>query len=112
MRVRRALATAARALEAIPGVGPSIARDLHDLGYCAPEDLRGKDPELMFERLCAIRGRHIDRCVLYVFRSAVYFVTEEVHDPHLLKWWNWKSRRLALRPLGKATDRAPAARPE
>jgi hypothetical protein len=32
----------------------------------------------------------VDRCVLYVFRCAVYFASEAEHDPELLKWWNWK----------------------
>jgi hypothetical protein len=32
----------------------------------------------------------IDPCVLYVFRCAVYYASHEVHDPDLLKWWNWK----------------------
>jgi hypothetical protein len=35
-------------------------------------------------------GRHVDRCVLYTFRCAVYFASESKHDPELLKWWNWK----------------------
>jgi hypothetical protein len=30
--------------------------------------------------------------MLYVFRCAVYFATEEFHDPELLKWWTWKDR--------------------
>ena len=34
----------------------------------------------------------VDRCVLYVFRVAVYVAStpEEKRDPNLLKWWNWK----------------------
>jgi hypothetical protein len=76
----------------IPGVGRSIAQDLRDLGFQQVEDLKGKDPEELYERLCLQRGQHIDRCVLYVFRCAVYYATEEEHDPDLLKWWNWKDR--------------------
>jgi hypothetical protein len=82
-------------LTTIPGVGPSIARDLRDLGFQQVEDLRGEDPEQLYQRICAQRGQHIDRCVLYVFRCAVYFATEEEHDPDLLNWWNWKDRALA-----------------
>ncbi|WP_394701143.1 helix-hairpin-helix domain-containing protein [uncultured Methanolobus sp.] len=33
---------------------------------------------------------NLDRCMLYVFREAVYFASNEEHDPELLKWWNWK----------------------
>jgi hypothetical protein len=35
------------------------------------------------------------RCVLYVFRCAVYFATEKVHDEELLKWWNWQDKFLS-----------------
>lgn len=76
--------------QVIPGVGPSIARDLVDLGYQQIHDLQGQDPELMFEALCQLHKQRIDRCVLYVFRCAVYFVSEPSPEPGLLKWWNWK----------------------
>ncbi|HEX5159146.1 MAG TPA: helix-hairpin-helix domain-containing protein [Ktedonobacterales bacterium] len=76
----------------IPGIGKSIARDLRDLGIARVADLRQADPEALYDNLCALRGAHIDRCVLYAFRCAVYFASEEQHDPELLKWWNWKDR--------------------
>jgi predicted RecB family nuclease len=84
--------TSADDLLLIPGVGKSIARDLRDLGITRVADLRHADPEALYDGLCARRGAHIDRCVLYVFRCAVYFASEEQHDPELLKWWNWKDR--------------------
>ncbi|MBP7847311.1 MAG: hypothetical protein KAZ94_04200, partial [Burkholderiales bacterium] len=31
-----------------------------------------------------------DRCLLYVFRCAVYFAQTTQPQPELLKWWNWK----------------------
>jgi hypothetical protein len=76
--------------QTIPGVGPNIAQDLVDLGFSSVEDLRDKDPETMYDELCALRGAHVDRCVLYVFRCAVYFASHDVHEPELLKWWRWK----------------------
>ena len=76
----------------IPGVGKSIAQDLRDLGVARVSDLHHADPQALYERLCLLRGAHIDRCVLYTFRCAVYFASEEQHDPELLKWWNWKDR--------------------
>ena len=77
-------------LQRIPGVGPSISKDLQDLGMQHVQDLRDGDPEKLYEQLCALRGTHIARCVLYIFRCAVYFASNEEHDPALLKWWNWK----------------------
>ncbi|HHE74329.1 MAG: pathogenicity locus [Deltaproteobacteria bacterium] len=82
--------TTSEDLQSIPGVGPSLSQDLTDLGYQRVSQLRSADPEQMYEQLCALRGTHIDRCVLYVFRCAVYFADNSVHDPELLKWWNWK----------------------
>ena len=83
----------AKELQIIPGVGKSLSQDLVDLGYRKVEDLRGEDPERMYQNLCSQRGQHIDRCVLYVFRCAVYFAGNAVHKPELLKWWNWKDRQ-------------------
>ena len=74
----------------IPGVGPSIANDLVDLGYSHISELQHADPEGMYHKLCVLRGITIDKCVLYVFREAVYFASHKRHDPNLLKWWNWK----------------------
>lgn len=76
----------------IPGVGKSIARDLNDLGIIRVSQLKRRSPEKLYERLCVLRGGHIDRCVLYVFRCAVYFASKENHDPEFLKWWSWKDK--------------------
>ena len=82
--------TPSKALQVIPGIGPSMAQDLIDLGYSSPGDLRDEDPQTMYDELCRMRGQHIDRCVLYTFRCAVYYASNDSHDPDLLKWWNWK----------------------
>jgi len=79
--------------EAIPGVGDKISKELIDLGYKNVGELKGENPEVMYQNLIELRGRHIDRCVLYVFRCAVYFTSNSVHDPELLKWWNWKDKK-------------------
>ncbi len=79
-------------LRRIPGVGKSIAQDLRDLGVMRVDDLRNRDPQALYDALCGLRVAPIDRCMLYVFRCAVYFASEERHDPELLKWWNWKDR--------------------
>ena len=92
-QLKAAAAPAHDDLLRIPGVGKSIAQDLRDLGVTHVADLRHADAEALYDALCAQRGAHIDRCVLYVFRCAVYFATEERHEPDLLKWWNWKDRR-------------------
>ena len=77
-------------LQRIPGVGPSIAQDLVELGVERVDHLNGRDPEQLYTQLCTQRAEHIDRCVLYVFRCAVYFAETPNPDPELLKWWSWK----------------------
>lgn len=76
----------------IPGVGKSIAKDLWDLGLRSTSELRHKDPEKLYAKFCRQQGQPVDRCLLYVFRCAVYFVSHKKHDPELLLWWNWKDR--------------------
>ena len=87
---------ASKELQRIPGIGKSLSKDLVDLGYQKVKELKGKNPEMMYQTLMGLRGRHIDRCVLYVFRCAVYYADNSVHDPELLKWWNWKDGKQKL----------------
>lgn len=73
----------------IPGVGKSIKKDLEDIGINSVEDLVGKNPENLYNISNQKVGLIQDRCLLYVFRCAVYFA-EGGRDPEKLKWWNWK----------------------
>ncbi len=77
-------------LKQILGVGDSIANDLFVVGIKSINDLKRENPELLYEKLCKIQNKRIDRCVLYVFREAVYYASNRKHKPELLKWWNWK----------------------
>ena len=76
--------------QTIPGVGKSIAGDLWNMGFRSVTELKGKNPEKMFKDVCNLYGTHVDKCMLYVFRCAVYFASEKRHEPELLKWWKWK----------------------
>ncbi len=77
-------------LQIIPGVGKSIAEDLRNIGVHSVADLKGKDPEKLYEMSNRFEGKTQDRCLLYVYREAVYFAENTNHDPEKLKWWNWK----------------------
>ena len=77
-------------LQVIPGVGESIASDLRSLGINTVDDLKGKNAEVLYEQLMMNAGAHVDRCVLYVFRCAVYYAESTNPSPDKLKWWNWK----------------------
>ena len=80
-------------LEQIPGVGGRIAQTLREIGIRRVNNLKGKNPEKLYQRLCEYRAGPVDRCMLYVLRCAVYYASNTEHDPKLLKWWNWKDRK-------------------
>ena len=81
-------------LMTIPSIGKSIAHDLWNIGITCPDDLKGKDPEVLFDQSNRCAGAVQDRCLLYSFRCAVYFseTAPANRDPEKLKWWNWKDR--------------------
>lgn len=80
-------------LQTIPGVGKSISQILWNIGIEKVSDLKGKDPEELYFRICADQGCQVDRCVLYVCRSSVYFAENKNPDLEKLKWWNWKDKK-------------------
>jgi len=83
-------------LRQIPGVGPSLADDLIGLGITTVADLRERDPEALYAALVAQVGQPVDRCVLYVFRCAVWFAQQDAPasqlEPEKCQWWHWKDR--------------------
>lgn len=81
-------------LQAIPGIGKAMERDLNILGIYNVSALKNKNPENLYNQLCKLYGTKIDRCVLYVFRCAIYYSKTQNKDPELLKWWNWKNRTI------------------
>lgn len=84
--------TPAGDLKKIPGVGKNMEQHLNNIGIHRIEDLRGKDPEELYAQDCIQKGFQEDRCVLYVYRCAVYFAEHEQHETEKLKWWYWKDR--------------------
>jgi hypothetical protein len=85
-------------LTRLPGVGNSIARDLWNLGIRNVDDLKGKSPEKLYEQSNDLVGTVQDRCLLYVFRCAVYYA-ETVpgkHEKEKLNWWYWKGKEAAF----------------
>lgn len=84
--------SATEQLQQIPGVGKRIAQDLRAIGISRVDQLKGRKPERLYRKLCDFKAGPVDKCMLYVFRCAVYYASTKEHDPNLLKWWNWKDR--------------------
>ncbi|MDA0183485.1 helix-hairpin-helix domain-containing protein [Solirubrobacter phytolaccae] len=78
-------------LTTIPNVGPKVAARLRRLGVERVEDLRGADPEELFERTCAMEGRQEDPCLLDTYHAAVDYATTGEARP----WWEYSRERLA-----------------
>ena len=79
-------------LKKIPGVGANMEQHLQNIGIYCIADLRGKDPEELYRLDWMKKGFQDDKCVLYVFRCAVYFAEHERREPEKLKWWYWKDK--------------------
>jgi len=79
-------------LEQIPGVGKTIARDMQNIGIHSIDDLKGRQAEQLYDRLCEFKASPVDRCMLYVFRCAIYYASNTDHHPELLKSESWKHK--------------------
>lgn len=77
----------------IPGVGKTIEKDLLNIGITSIDDLKNQDPELLYLKTCDYKGYQEDRCLLYVYRLAVYYANHDIHDEEKLKWWYWKDKK-------------------
>ena len=81
-------------LRQLPNIGPAMIGDLKALGIARPVQLAGKDPYVLYQRLCEITGRRHDPCVLDTFISAVRFMDGEPARP----WWHYTAERKRLHP--------------
>jgi len=75
----------------MPNVGPAVAAKLERIGIARPEDLRGRDPDELFEQLCALDGLRHDPCLLDTFVAAVAFAEGGPARP----WWEFSRERKA-----------------
>jgi hypothetical protein len=76
-------------LEDLPNIGKACAADLRSIGIQEPAALIGKNPIEMYDKLCQLRGKRQDPCVLDVFISVVRFM--EGGPP--LPWWSFTAER-------------------
>jgi predicted DNA-binding transcriptional regulator YafY len=75
-----------REFQQLGSIGPACAHDLVQLGFRRIADLRGQDPNALYERLCRLTGARQDPCVEDTLRCAV----AQADDPELpAKWRQW-----------------------
>jgi Pathogenicity locus len=80
------------ALEQLPNIGPALAADLRLIGIREPQDLRGKDPFVLYQKLCGATGQRQDPCVLDTFMA----VTDFMRGAPAAPWWTYTAQRKAL----------------
>jgi predicted RecB family nuclease len=89
------MATQERSLNDLISVGPAFARDFEMLGVRSIAQLARRNPEKLYEKLCAVTGQTQDICCLDVFRAAV----AQARNPQLpfeqCQWWYWSRQRKA-----------------
>ena len=79
-------------LQSIPGFGKACSIDLWNIGIRNISDLAGQNPGVLYDRLNTLSGVKHDICMLYTFRCAVYFASEDDHEKEKLNWWYWKDK--------------------
>jgi hypothetical protein len=89
---KAAHAGACSELEQLPNIGPALAADLRLIGIRTPKDLRGRDPFVLYQQLCAATGCRQDPCVLDTFMAATDFMRGAEAAP----WWVYTAQRKAL----------------
>ncbi len=89
---KAACAAECETLEQLPNIGPALAADLRLIGIRTPAELRGKDPFVLYQKLCAATGQRQDPCVLDTFMAATDFMRGAPAAP----WWKYTPQRKAL----------------
>ena len=78
-----------RDLQRMPNVGPAIAHDLIRLGIRRPDDLRGKDPDDLYERLSELDGVRHDPCLRDTMAAVISYAETGDTSP----WWYFTPQR-------------------
>ena len=84
-----------RSLRDLAGIGPSIERNLHDLGVRSVKSLAACRGDKLYQRLCKSTGIRQDPCVLDTFRCAVAQAQNPDLPAEQRHWWWWSRRRKA-----------------
>lgn len=80
-----------KALTDLPNIGRAMAEDLRLLGIDKPEQLKGRDPYVLYQELSLATGQRQDPCVLDTFISITRFMA----GGEALPWWAYTAERKA-----------------
>jgi AraC-like DNA-binding protein len=91
--------------QTIPSIGIRFAMDLISLGFYSIQELKGKDPAKLVNRLERQLGAWIDPCVEDQVRLCVHYAE---HFDNRVNWWDFTIERKAFRQQ----HGYPASRPK
>lgn len=80
--------------QTIPSIGIRFAMDLISLGFYSIQELKGKDPAKLVNRLERQLGAWIDPCVEDQVRLCVHYAQ---HFDNRVNWWDFTKERKAFR---------------
>jgi hypothetical protein len=85
-------------LKDLRGIGERMLEDFQKLGIRSVPELKSRDAQKLYDRMCELTGTRQDPCVLDTYRCAI----EQARNPDLPKeqtdWWYWSRLRKAERP--------------
>ena len=80
-------------LQDLVSIGPAMLKDFEKLGIRTVRGLARRNPEKLYEQLCAVTRQRQDICCLDVFRAAV----AQARNPRLpaaqKNWWYYSRQR-------------------
>jgi len=81
-------------LEDLPNVGRAVAADFRRLGIGTPDEIRGRDPYMLYHDLCRATRARVDPCMLDTFIAVVRYVDGGPAKP----WWHYTAERKRVLP--------------
>jgi Pathogenicity locus len=94
-------------LQALPNVGPAVARMLVDAGIERPDDLRGQTADQLYHRLCQSAGHRLDPCLL----DTLVAVFDHANGAPPQPWWYYSRLRGDVRSASRYEALAHARLP-
>jgi hypothetical protein len=73
----------------IHNIGPAMVRDFQLLKLNSPKDLIGKDPLILYKKICRVTGVRQDPCVLDTYMAAIDFMNGADARP----WFSYTAER-------------------
>jgi hypothetical protein len=82
-----------RKLSDLRSVGPATIEDFQKLGITRVDQLKGRDPKILYDKICKLTGQKHDICVLDMFQCAI----AQAENPNLSaahrNWYYWSRVR-------------------